>query len=165
MRRILFAAFLAVSALGAASAGEPRNEYVSDTAGVYIAAPAARTDAPFYQIVSMFLPPSDGFAANVIIQRHKSKLSIKEFFKQTTDSFENTGLTIIKSELKDNAVTYEYKGAVNGKGGGRTFHFYAKAIKKGEYLFLATAVALESHWEEQKGELMKSVDSFTLKEK
>lgn len=66
--------------------------------------------------------------------------------------------TVLKRTVSKDAIVYEYKGGFQG----RELHWYAKAIKKGDAVFLATAVALDSSWEKQKAELIKSVDSLKL---
>jgi len=159
MKRVLTAIILAFGAVGALSAENPKNEYQSDSLGVSMSVPFINSDAPFYQIAMFFLPPSDGFAANVNIQRQKYTESIESYNKLSMKQMDAMLLTVVKREIKDNEVIYEYMGKMKGK----KFHWYVRALKRGNYIYLATATALETHWEEQKAELMKSVDSFKLK--
>ena len=141
-------------------AGEKKNTFVSETMGISMKVPVSKkSDAPVNQIAMFFLPASDGFAANVNVQKQKYSDSIEAYDKLSQSQFKTLKLSVIKRIIKSDEVLYEYKGEMRG----RKLHWYSRAIKSGDYVFLVTATCLENHWAKQKIELLKSVDSFKIK--
>ncbi len=135
----------------------PQNFYESKEPGFRLEVPvAAEFETESYQMAMFLLPASDSFTANVNVMRQKFDKSIGDYDELSTRQFEAMKLEQIRRELKGNAVTYEYKGEMQG----RELHFYSKAVKNGVYIDLATATALEGAWEKQKAQLVRSVDSF-----
>lgn len=160
MRKIIAISFFMAAAAFPSLAGEPKNTYTSDSLGFSIEAPVSQNmTGPAYQIAFFFLPASDGFAANVTIQKQKYSESIDSYDKLSVYQFKTAKFMVINRELKNNEVIYEYKGSMQGK----TFHWYSRAVKQDEHVYLVTAASLESHWEKQKTKLMQSVNSFRLK--
>ncbi|MCI2282468.1 hypothetical protein L3081_02480 [Colwellia sp. MSW7] len=69
------------------------------------------------------------------------------------------GLSIISLEEKDNSITFEYKGTMQGFD----LHWYAKAVKKDNHVYLVTATGAENDWDVDKEILIPNVNSFKLK--
>jgi len=139
-------------------AADPRNTFVSKDIGVSIEAPFSNEETQVHQVAIFFLPASDGFAANVNIQKQDFSGSIEAYDKLSVSQFESMGMAVTRRTIDGNALFYEYKGYNQG----RELHWYSKAIKRGAHIYLATATGLESRWNEQKVELMNSVESFRV---
>ena len=155
--RTVVISILVVALAYTSFAAEQNNTFASKDLGISIEVPISKeSETTVYQVAMFFLPASDGFAANVNIQRQKYSESIEAYDKLSASQFKELKLTVLNHELKGNEILYEYKGEMQAK----TLHGYARSIKHGEYVYLATATCLDSYWEKQKGELMKSIDSF-----
>ncbi len=163
--RMVLISLLAVVSVSCTPAGEEtreeKNVFVSEDLGISMEVPVVKeSDVESYIIAAFCLPSSDNFSANVNVQKQKYADSIGTYDKLSTGQFEKSKMTIVKRELDRNTVLYEYKGELQGVA----THWYAKAIKRGDYVFLTTATALEKHWKDQKAKLMKAVDSFTVED-
>ena len=103
------------------------------------------------------LASSEGFAPNVTSQTQPYADGIEAYAVLTRAQAEGLGFQIL-SESKPSKleVTFEYRGAINGK----LFHCYAKAVQKGESIRLTTAVATKRQWPMVASELKACVDSF-----
>ncbi len=142
-----------------ATNAQANNRLISPDLGFSMEIPVSNSaDSAIHQLAVFFLPTSDGFSANVNVQKQKFVDSIKTYDQISTVQLNSMGLTIISREMSDNMVVYEYTGDAQG----RSLHWYAKAIKNGSYVYLVTATGLESKWPVQKQELMKAIDSFQL---
>jgi len=159
MRKLVVISILAIALASASLAGEKKNTYISEDLGISIEVPMSKeSKAPSYQVAIFLLSASDGFAANVNIQKQKYSASIEAYDNLTVRQFKNFKFNVLERKRKDNEVTYEYKGY----GQGKSLHWYARAIKQGKHVYLVTATGLDSHWSEQKAELMNSVNSFKV---
>lgn len=110
------------------------------------------------QPLQMFLPAVNGFAANINVQIQPYPESIEDYKKLSEDQFVVLGLTKISSSLEGNTLIIEYRGELNE----RNLHFYAKAVKKGEFVYLATATDLVTEWPKKSTQLKKAVNSLQL---
>lgn len=117
-------------------------------------APAAEGAQP----LQMFLAPVDGFAANVNVQIQPYAESLQDYKKLSDAQFEEFGLKVISSVMKDDVLFFEYSGAM----GGRQLYFYAKAVKKDGYVYLATATDLQAQWSKSSKQLKEVVNSLAL---
>lgn len=158
--KTLLVSFLVIALSLSSLAGEKKNTFVAKDLGISMEVPISKeSDAPINQIAMFFLSVSDGFAANVNVQKQKYSDSIEAYDKLSTNQFKTIKWTVLKRNLQRNEVLYEYKGETQG----RKLHWYSRAIKFDKYVYLVTATCLESHWKKQKMELIKSVDSFKIK--
>lgn len=112
-----------------------------------------------YTMAMFYLPPSDGFSANVNIQKQVFVQDMEAYDQISKSQFEEMGAKLLRGEVRDNEALYE--GTVTANNGQR-FHIFSRAVKDGNFVYLVTATALERHWPEQKAELMQSVNSFRL---
>lgn len=119
----------------------------------------APAGAGIYMPVMFNLPVTDGFAPNVNVQSQPYAQSLEAYRELSEKQFKTFKFTVVDSAEKDGALYFEY----TGKMGGKSLHWYAKAIKKGDKVILATATALESQWDKNSKKLKACVDSLKLK--
>ncbi|MEI7730657.1 MAG: hypothetical protein WCO56_13870 [Verrucomicrobiota bacterium] len=115
-------------------------------------APAGDTT---YHCLTMFMPVSDGFAPNVVVQLQRYTGTIAEYVALSKLSLAAQGMTITKESATETTVVFEYKGTFKG----RPLHWYAKAVKNGAKVVLATAAATEGQWKTASEKLLKCVNS------
>lgn len=154
MKTILILIALAISSSGFAA-----DRYVSDSLGFEISAPAPGSISGIYQHCLFYLPASDGFAANVNLQVQEYSGTLSEYKTVSESEFERMGLKTIRSAIEQGVFTVEY----SGKMSSHDLHWYAKAFKKGNKVYLITATALETRWKNESTALVDSVNSFKLK--
>lgn len=133
-------------------------EVLYNKAGFSIDTLDSAVPAQGMQSVQMFLPAAKGFAANVNVQVQPYPDSLKAYKKLSEGQFVELGLKTVSSSLEGNVLVLEYSGVLNGLN----LHFYAKAVKKGQFVYLATATDLVSEWPNNSAELKKVVDSLQL---
>ena len=110
------------------------------------------------QPLQMLLPAVNGFSANVNVQIQPYNGTLSQYKDISDSQFKQYGFKPILSKINSNNVTFEYTGAMSGKN----LHWYSKAYKKGDFIYLVTATEQESNWEKTKNKLMSVVDSFKL---
>ena len=133
-------------------------EMLYKDAGFSIDALDSAIPAQGLQPVQMFLPAVNGFSANINVQVQPYAESIEAYQKLSEDQFMVLGLTKISSAIEDNAFIVEYTGELNEMN----LHFYAKAVKKGGFVYLATATDLVSEWPKKSAQLKQVVHSLKL---
>lgn len=111
------------------------------------------------QPIQMFLPPMNGFAPNVNVQIQAYNGTIKQYRELSEGQFKQFNFTLLSIKETGNSLSLEYKGAMQGLN----LHWYAKAFKKGNYVYLVTATGTQADWEINKEKLISSVNSFQLK--
>lgn len=116
------------------------------------------TSAAGSQPLTMMIPAVNGFSSNVNVQIQAYPSSIEDYKALSEAQFKQMGIQAINSEVQGDSYFIEYEGVMNG----HNLHFYSKAIKKGNLVYLATATALSSSWESDKEQLTKVVDGFSL---
>ncbi len=110
-------------------------------------------------VVTMLLPPSGNFAANVNVQVQPYHGTLADYADLSLDQFREAGLQVIRSERTgEGAAIFEYTGT----WGGYDLHWYSTAVKAGNAVYLATATALSSEWETLSKQLIECVSSFRI---
>lgn len=142
-----------------AKAKPAENVYICKTEGFSMRVPMEKKDRS-YKLVSFTLPPTNNFSPNVNVLKQAYPGTIKQYAALSAGQFKQMNWAVLKSEIKAGEIIFEYKGALRG----RKLHWYARAVKKGAYVFLITATALESQWAGKKKVLTESVDSFKFDE-
>lgn len=122
-------------------------------------APAFAADADG-TIAMHFLPPSNGFSANVNLTVQPYDGTLEDYDKLSARQLKAMGLVMIDKSNKDDVLRYEYEGTQSGQ----KLRWYAKAFKANGKVYLATATARQDQWKEQSPGLIKSVESFALQE-
>ena len=111
-----------------------------------------------FQPLQMFLPAVNGFAANVNVQLQFYSDSLQAYQALSESQFKQFGMTLVRSELKQDILWFEYRGVMYGND----LYFYSKALKRGDLVYLATATDLQSEWPQSGEQLRAVVDSMTL---
>lgn len=111
------------------------------------------------QPLQMLLPAVNGFAANINVQIQPYTGTISQYKELSESQFKQLGLTTIHSKANESNLLFEYTGIMSNK----KLHWYSKAIKKGDFVYLVTATEQETSWEQTKNKLISAVDSFKLK--
>ena len=105
----------------------------------------------------MSLPASDGFAPNVNVNIQSYTEGIDAYMSLSKQQFKDAGIKVLsESKTNKSAVTFEYSGLLSGK----PLHWYARAVQKGETIYLITATATEAQWAKVAAKLKACVDSF-----
>lgn len=114
-----------------------------------------------YQVLIMFLPPTaDGFTPNVNVQIQPFAGTMADYTTLSKQQIEGAGWKLLNlSTPGKDVITLEFAGEAQGFA----FHWYAKAVKNGDRVYLVTATASENYWAELAGQLKSTVDSFKLK--
>jgi hypothetical protein len=110
------------------------------------------------QVLMMFLAPRDGFASNVNVQMQPWPGSFDAYAKLSENQFKQMGWKVLDESSTEDSRQWEYTGHLQGM----EMHFYSRACKRGEIVYLATGTALASNWEKDKQTLKACVDSFKL---
>lgn len=111
------------------------------------------------QPIQMFLPANNGFAANVNVQVQAYSGTIQEYKTLSEGQFKQMGLTVLSLIEQGDSISFEYMGIMQGLN----LHWYAKAFKKGNHVYLVTATDTHASWEKNKEKLISNVNSFKLK--
>lgn len=123
-------------------------------------APPLTEEAKAGVVAMFFLPPKNGFGANVNVMVQDYQGTLAEYDTLSQKQFKDIGFRVIESKIGDKSIFYEYAGKQNKMD----LHFYVKVWKKADKMYLITATGLEMDWEEQKDALMNSVKSFKFTE-
>lgn len=160
---VIFTALVAAMVSGCtltATAQDNPDKLTFDNYGFEIVPFDIKTDEQVVA-VQFFLPVNSGFAANVNVLIQPYAVSMDDYVAQTEAGLKQIGCRILSQSLENGCLTLQYAGTMSG----HDMHFYARAFKRGDKYYLATATGLESRWETEKTQLMQVVDSFALTEK
>ncbi len=124
--------------------------------GFSIEPPAGHDPSQMQQVVSLALPMSDGFAANVNVQVQPFQGPMGDFVKLSLDQFKAAGVKLVSEKHDARTAVLEYTGQLQG----RALHWYARAFVGKNGIVLATATSLESQWATANAALRQSVDSL-----
>ncbi len=107
----------------------------------------------------MALPVQNGFAGNVNVQMQPYTLTMSDYVALSRKQFKQIGLSLLSVQEEGDVAFLEYEGALQG----RDLHWYAKAIKSGDYIYLVTATDSQKNWPKSRQKLISVVNSFKLK--
>jgi len=139
-------------------AKDVKNKLVFPKLGFSIDALEGDAKSANYTVFSMSLPPSESFAPNVNLMIQEYSGSLQEYKELSDGQFKSMKLNVVTSDIKGGNYIMEYAGNISNK----SLHFYAKAVKKGSLIYLATATATPNQWKEYALILKKNVNSFEL---
>jgi len=111
------------------------------------------------QPLQMLLPAINGFSANINVQIQPYTGTLTQYKALSDSQFKQYGFTSLLSKINKDNILFEYTGTMSGKN----LHWYSKAYKKGNFVYLVTATEQEVNWKETKNKLTSAVDSFKLK--
>ena len=110
-------------------------------------------------VLQTFLPATDDFAPNIIVQIQPYTGTIKDYVTLSRRQFEQMKWNVISDQQSgDNEWSVEYTGSLQGAD----LHFYARAVSTNGKVYLVTGTAKESQWTTVSDTLRKHVDSFKL---
>lgn len=150
--------FLIVS-LGIASFGFADGKYVNDTLGIEMSVPSLVENSSAYTHCIFYLSSQNDFAANVNVQVQQFSGKIEDYKNISEDQFKQASLKIIQSSIEGETYTVEYSGKMNQYD----LHWFAKAFRQKNKVYLVTGTGLEKSWKVQGPVLMQSVNSFKVK--
>jgi hypothetical protein len=153
--KILFLIIL----LGIASLGFADGKYVNDTLGFEMSVPGPAGSSPVYTHCIFYLSAQDDFAANVNLQVQEFNGKIEDYKNLSDEQFKQASLKIIQSSTEGEIYAVEYAGKMNQYD----LHWFAKAFRHKNKIYLVTATGLEKLWKTQGPILMQSVNSFKVK--
>jgi hypothetical protein len=138
-------------------AGESTNRLHFPAAGFSIAPLDIPPGESPQQALAMYLPTSDGFAAYVNVQIQPYTGTIEGYIALTSKQFKSAGIKVLQEKtLTKSVALFEYTGKVEG----RPLHWYARAEKSGDAVYLVTATATPQQWSKESARLKSCVDGF-----
>ena len=111
------------------------------------------------QVAHFYLDVSDGFAPNVNIQKQQYQASLEDYKNLSLTQFKQLNWKVIGSSIINNQLVMEYSGLMENLN----FHFYTRAFKKGNFIYIATGTSLQTQWPKVSKKLKQSVNSFAPK--
>jgi len=105
-----------------------------------------------------YLPLEDKFASNVNLVSQEHVGSLEVYDQITRAQLEHFSFEVLHSEIRDGEIVYEYRGELKG----RRMHWYQRALKRGDTIYLITASFPQSRAATDGPILRASVDSFRL---
>jgi hypothetical protein len=110
-----------------------------------------------YQALMMLLPAKGGFAGNVNVMIQPYEGTIDEYASLSLKQFKDAEMKVVQqAKAGKSGYFFEYTGVLQG----RALHWYSRAEKSGNHVYLATATATERDWPKQSAQLKACVDSF-----
>jgi hypothetical protein len=157
MTRKVLSVFFLTLLIATGNAAEFTNRLSFPNAGFSIAPlDAAPAQVPV-QVLMMWLPPGDGFAANVNVQIQPYKGTIEEYVALTLQQMKDAGFKVVQQQVAGkSAAIFECAGEMQKQA----LHWYARAEQSAGKVYLITATALEQQWAKDAAKLKACVDSF-----
>jgi hypothetical protein len=151
--RILLTLFCAVFTLDAAAADYPYYGWrLADLDALVAKQPQ--------NVLRVAFDESDGFTANINIQIQQFSGTMKEYIEVSHRGFDKLfdqkWSTVSEDQKGEKECLVEIAGAIKG----REYHFYARAAKLEEKVYLITATALQSQWATVGDKMRRYVDAF-----
>ena len=108
-------------------------------------------------VIQTFLPATEGFAPNIIVQIQPYAGTMKDYATLSKKQFEQMKWKVIADQQpNDNEWNAEYTGSFEGND----LHFYARAVSTDGKVYLITGTAKESQWTTVGDTLRKHLESF-----
>jgi len=111
------------------------------------------------QALMMFLAPFNGFASSVNVMIQPYQGTMDEYIAQSKQQFEEMKWEVVSQSVKGQT---EWRVEYQGELQGQSLRWYARAILKDGKVYLATATAAQSEWEEVSEVLLANVESFKV---
>jgi hypothetical protein len=111
------------------------------------------------QALSMVLPASGGFAANVNVQIQPYPGTLDGYISLSQGQFRQAGLTVLNQRKEGSS---EWIVEYTGEMAGRSLHWYSRAKMKNGKVYLATATATKEQWPPLSAKLRSCVDSLKV---
>jgi hypothetical protein len=157
MRNILSFLALAVVLPALTCHGQATNRLHFPISGFSIAPLEAPLGLTPLQALVMFMPATNGFAANVNVQIQPYGETIDDYLTVSIQQCKDAGFKVLQQNATEKtAVVFEYAGDMEG----RRLHWYARAQKTTGKVYLVTATAPEDQWDRLAPQLKACVDSL-----
>lgn len=112
-----------------------------------------------YLVLAMYLPPSNSFAPNINIQIQPFGGTLDDYIALSKQQIDSLNLTVINVTIsEDGYAILEYMGDLQGA----SFRWYARVGMRDGKIYLVTATATQSQWDEVSTKLIECVKSFQL---
>ena len=112
-----------------------------------------------FQPLILFLPPTQSFAPNVGVQIQPYKGTMEEYAGLSRRQFVEQKMVLLKDEkLAVDSWVFEYAGGLQG----RALHWYARAVRGQDKVYLVTATAAEEQWTGLGQKLKECVNTFRM---
>lgn len=108
--------------------------------------------------LSMSLPAKDGFAPNINVQVQHFREGMEKYMEISRTQFKQMGVKVLDIRIEGDIGYLEYTNVVQGMD----MRFFAKVIKRGDTVYLATATVPEKRWLELSPLMVSRVESLTL---
>jgi hypothetical protein len=108
----------------------------------------------------LYLAPSEGFAPNVNVIIQDFTGSVADYVAITKKEFVAVGFKDLNGHTSENEWNVEYTG--KDPSSAKELHFYARAIFTGAKVYLATATATPTQWDQYSPKLIECVNSLAL---
>lgn len=126
-------------------------------AGFSIAPLQGKPGADTYPVLTMLLPVSDSYSANVAVVVQAYSDNLDTYIALSKKGFAEEHFVLISANrTAPDSVCFEYFGLIQGT----QMHWYAKAVSRPGHIYLATATALSEQWNAKSAALKACVDSF-----
>jgi hypothetical protein len=109
-------------------------------------------------VLAFYSQSVNKFARNINVMIQSFDGTMEEYYEKSRDQIKTVKFQIIKTSFEKNKAFFEYTGTVADK----QLHFYQMYVKNGNKFYVVTATALDIDWDNQKSELINSVNSFKL---
>jgi hypothetical protein len=108
-------------------------------------------------VIQTFLPATEGFAPNIIVQIQPYAGTMKDYAELSKKQFEQMKWKVLSDQQpNDKEWTVEYTGTLQDTD----LHFYARAVASDGKVYLITATARDSQWPTVGDTLRKHLESF-----
>jgi hypothetical protein len=155
MKKLLLLSMICLAAT--AGYGQTTNRLHFPATGFSIAPLEAPAGQATQRVLMMFLPEKDGFAPNVNVQLQRYSGTMEEYLALTLQESKTNGLKVLQQQTTGKSlVVLEYAGELEG----RALHWYARAVKTADGVYLATATATDEQWSRLAEQLKACVNSL-----
>ena len=125
--------------------------------GFSIAPLQGKPGADNYPALTMLLPVTDSYSANVNVNIQPYTGSLDDYIALSAKGFAEEHFNLIsQTRTAPDTVYFEYFGLIQGN----QMHWYAKAVARPGHIYLATATALSEQWNADSNSLKACVTSF-----
>ena len=115
--------------------------------------PAPATESSQIRLV-MYVGDETDFNSNVNVMIQDFSGTIDEYKELSESQYRDLGWDVLRSEIIDGAYYVEVSGGL--------FHYYAKGISNGSYVYLATGTSRADDWLEVRDAIVTVVDGLIV---
>ena len=163
-KRVFILGTLFGGALGVGLDQQPTSEYRDAQYGFKISPPAFPVEvAPKNRLVARFFAlPENQFSANMNVNVQTPGMSLDDFVSVSRVQFQTAGFEI----LGDRRFTIGDHGAVEWSYAGKIqdleLKFLARAVERGDQIFLITCTGLKDSFDKYEEQFRASLESFAF---